>query len=198
MVSKEEVEKLMLSHFSLCPLCGAKEGYKVSGIAKNYVQCKSCGAKWMSYDFIKCEELRNLILWEPSYDLRGESLAKKKIERSVDFWKDSKKVKKEINKEFEEKPKEEQMQEFPQKVEKSIFKMNDEQLHSIIATNLDVAEACSSSSSLTEISRILLSNPADARIMFLLQALVHQNKVIIGQNELLYRLLSKSSKVVNR
>lgn len=62
MVSKEDVEALMLKYFPKCPLCSADKGYEVSGFLKQYVQCRSCGAKWESPDFVKCEELEKLVL----------------------------------------------------------------------------------------------------------------------------------------
>jgi len=86
MDTKEEVEQLMLRYFPSCPLCGANTGYKVSGWAKNYVQCRSCGAKWTSNDFIG-GKLEVLQLWEPSHDGRGASLQRKKY--LVTFWQDS-------------------------------------------------------------------------------------------------------------
>lgn|GEM_PF-7015891 len=207
MVSKDEVEKFMLSYFPSCPLCGKKAGYEVSGIFKNYVQCKSCGAKWLSPNFNTCKELRNLTLWEPAYDGKGSSMTVLKKERSVDFWKDAKKVEKaikgEVEEETEEKTKEEVEEETegktapeleqkpPQKTAKTLSEMNDKELHSIIDVNLNVAEVWSSSSPTLEVVRVALSDPADRAMMSLLRALVHQNKAIIGQNELLYRLLSK-------
>ena len=75
--------------------------------------------------------------------------------------------------------------------QKSLFEMSGKELRTFIDGNIRVADVCSSSSSTLEISRILLSNPADRAMMFLLQALVHQNKAIIAQNELIHRLLSK-------
>jgi hypothetical protein len=100
--TKEEVEKLMLDCFPSCPLCGAKGVYRVEGFfSKSYVRCKSCGAKWFSHNFEDGEELRNLILWEPAYNFRGDSLAKKKQELPVEFWKDPEKVKKELGEENE-------------------------------------------------------------------------------------------------
>lgn len=189
LVSKDEVEKFMLSHFPLCPLCGEKAGYEVSGLSKNYVQCKSCGAKWMSSDFGKCKELRNMILWEPTHDDRGISLHDKW--RSVNFWKDAKQVEKALEEEVKKDTVQEPPQKPPQKTAKTLSEMSDEELHSIIDVNLNVAEVWSSSSPTLEVVRVALSDPADRAMMSLLRALVHQNKVIIGQNELLYRLLSK-------
>lgn len=189
MVSKDEVEKLMLSYFPSCPLCGDKEGYEVSGLFKNYVQCKSCGAKWMSSDFTRGKELRNLTLWEPTYDNRGVSLHAHK--RSVDFWKDAKKVEKALEEEVKEEPKQEPPKKPTQKPVKALSEMNDKELHSIIDVNLNIAEVWSSSSPTLEIIRVALSDPADRAMISLLRALVHQNRAIIGQNEQLYRLLSK-------
>ena len=84
MVSKEQVEEFMVKYFPSCPLCGSNEGWNVSGILKHYVQCKSCGAKWESRNFVTCKELKNMILWEASKDGKGASLLHK--EHPVTFW----------------------------------------------------------------------------------------------------------------
>jgi ribosomal protein S27AE len=86
LVTREEVESLMVKYFPKCPLCNADKGYEISGFLKNYVQCRSCGAKWESPDFVKCRELKELTLWEPSYDGKWSSLKLKTY--SVKFWQD--------------------------------------------------------------------------------------------------------------
>lgn len=106
MVKKEEVEKLMLRHFPLCPLCGADKGYEVSGVFKNWVQCRSCGAKWLvSFPSRKREEIAALQLSKPSPDDRGSSLKKKPY--SVTFWQNSQAIEKLI--ETKEKAKADQL-----------------------------------------------------------------------------------------
>ena len=189
MVSKDEVEKFMLSYFPSCPLCGAEEGYEVSGLLKNYVQCKSCGAKWVSSDFGKCKELRNLTLLKPAYDNKGVALHDHR--RSVDFWKDAKKVEKALKEVVKEEPKQEPPKQPTQTPAKVLSEMKDERLLSFIDANISAAEVCSSSAESQELMRVILSNPADRAMMWSLQALIYQNKAIIGQNERLYRLLSK-------
>ncbi len=92
MVSTEDVETLINYYFPKCPLCGASDGYEISGWAKNYVQCRSCRAKWTSTDFVTCEDLKELMLWEPSSDGKGANLLKKK--RSVKFWQDKEAIEK--------------------------------------------------------------------------------------------------------
>jgi len=87
MVSKEQVEEFMAKYFQSCPICDSNTGWNASGISKNYVQCRSCGAKWMSKDFIKCEELKELTLWAPSEDGRGSNLKFKK--HPIAFWQGS-------------------------------------------------------------------------------------------------------------
>jgi len=84
MVKEEQVVELMVRYFPKCSFCGSDSGYEVSGINKNYVQCKSCLAKWMSNDFIGGKELKKMQLWEPSKDGKGVSLLKK--DYSVSFW----------------------------------------------------------------------------------------------------------------
>lgn len=84
MVSKEQVEEFMAKYFPSCPFCDSDTGWNVSGISKNYVQCRSCGAKWTSKDFIKCKELKELTLWGPSEDGKGSSLKFEK--HPIAFW----------------------------------------------------------------------------------------------------------------
>lgn len=88
----ERAGRLMHRYLPLCPLCGANAGYEVSGVFKSQVQCRSCGAKWQSNDFMEGKELKALQLWEPSRDGRGASLKKKRY--LVTFWQDSNAIEK--------------------------------------------------------------------------------------------------------
>ena len=185
MFSKEDVEKLMLKYFPFCPLCKSEKGYDVSGFHKDFVQCKSCGAQWKSSDFIECLVLRNLILWQPAHDGTGASLAKRKVERSIDFWKDPEKVKKELE-ESKEKPI------APRTLAiGGLFEMEDEEVQSIMKVFLRMSDV-GSYPSLADLVHTL-GNPEQARVIGLLQTIVCQNCVLIGQNELLHRLLSKQN-----
>lgn len=86
MVSKRQVEEFMSSYFPNCPICGSEEGYKVSGVFKDYVKCIACGAKWQSPDFVQCKELKHLMLWEACENGRGLTLLHKTL--PVTFWRD--------------------------------------------------------------------------------------------------------------
>ena len=74
----------MLQHLPQCPICKAESGYEVSGLLKNYVQCKSCKAQWQSNDFVNCKELNVLMLWKLSRDGLGKQFRKK--EHPIRFW----------------------------------------------------------------------------------------------------------------
>ena len=84
MVSKKEVIALMMKYFPKCPICNAEAEYEVSGAFKNYVQCKSCLAKWTSNDFISGKEVKTLQLWE--MDKEGKSEVLLKETKPVSFW----------------------------------------------------------------------------------------------------------------
>jgi hypothetical protein len=83
-VSKEEVIALMMKYFRNCPICRTKADYEVSGVFKNYVQCTSCLAKWMSNDFIGGKEIKTLQLWETDKEGKSEVLLKET--KPVSFW----------------------------------------------------------------------------------------------------------------
>lgn len=169
----------MLQCFPSCPLCGAKKGYEVSGWTKNYVQCRSCGAKWSSTDFIQGVKLTKLRLWEPSYDGKGSPLKRK--EYSVKFWQDSSNLEKTLK----------------VKVMKSdvelIFRpeMTNEQLQLLIGKSLEEITRWDYGSTLYGKLGSLISNTSfgEATIIRLLRSLFEQNKILILQNELIHRAL---------
>lgn len=84
MVTKEQVAEFIQKNFPNCPICRSDAGYEVSGAFKNYVQCKSCLAKWMSNDFQGCKELRKLRLAEAAKNGKGSELLKQ--EHPIGFW----------------------------------------------------------------------------------------------------------------
>jgi len=84
MVKKEEVADFMCRNFPKCPMCNLGAGYEVSGFNKTYVQCKSCGAKWYSSDFISCKELKKLKLVEAAKNGKGSEFFER--EYPTDFW----------------------------------------------------------------------------------------------------------------
>lgn len=51
---------------------------------KTYVQCRSCGAKWQSPNFVECKELKDLILWGPCENGTASTLLRKKF--PITFW----------------------------------------------------------------------------------------------------------------
>lgn len=184
MVSKEQVEELMLKSFPKCPLCGANKGYEVSGISKNFVQCRSCGAKWASRDFIKCKELKELIFWEPSYDGKGASLKFKSF--SVKFWQDKEAVEKAIG--------------AMKTVDSSklIFhpEMSAQELQNSIESCMAEIASWDWGSTLYGKLGPLISDTsfAEATMIRLLRAIFEQNKILIMQNELIHRTLTQRQK----
>jgi len=192
-VGKEEVEALMLRYFPKCPLCGADKGYEVSGFAKQYVQCKSCGAKWESTDFIKCKELEKLTLWEPADDGKGESLKLKKF--PVEFWQDSEAIRNEERKiaEKESAKLETKAEQFREKL---IFhpEMTQKELSTLIERSLEEITHWDYGSTSEGVWGPILGNTssADATTIRLLRAIFEQNKILIIQNELLRRALTET------
>jgi hypothetical protein len=83
---KELKQELMAKDFPKCPICKSTEGYDISGVVKNYVQCKSCKAKWRSTvnrsgrDF----KIATLSLVEADKDGKTVSLIENKF--PIDFW----------------------------------------------------------------------------------------------------------------
>ena len=186
MVSKEEVEELMLKYFPKCPLCGASEGYEVSGVFKNYVQCRACGAKWWSNDFVKCKELKQLKLWEPAYDGTGAALKFKTF--SVKFWQDKEAIEKAIA-DAEAKTK-------AIDSNKLIFRseMSDEEIQDSIRKSMVEIASWDWGSTLYGQLGPLISDTsfAEATIIRLLRAIFEQNKILIMQNELIRRALTQN------
>jgi hypothetical protein len=84
MVSVKEVIALMVKCLPKCPICGAEAQYDVSGVFKNFVQCKSCLAKFDSTDFISGKELKTLQLWEVDKEGKSSYLLRKK--QPISFW----------------------------------------------------------------------------------------------------------------
>jgi len=181
-VTKEDVEQLMLKHLPLCPLCGSKKGYEVSGIAKTYIQCMSCGAKWWSSDFGRCKELKELELTEPSYDGKGAPLKRKK--HSVKFWQDSEAIKKALEIKLTESK------------TKLIFQpqMTNQQLQKLIVKSLEEISNWDYGATIAGKGLSFLidgTSIAEASMVRLLRGIFEQNKIIILQNELIRRKLSK-------
>lgn len=83
MVSKREVAAFFTRLFPACPLCKAEANYEISGIAKNYFKCLSCGAKWVTVHE-DLDALKVMVLWEPAKDGRGKAYARVAI--PVSFW----------------------------------------------------------------------------------------------------------------
>jgi hypothetical protein len=200
MVTKEEVEHLMLKYFPTCPLCGANKGYEVSGLAKTYAQCRSCGAKWMSADFAKCKEIKEMYLSEPTYDGKGASLRMPK-KYPVKFWQDSNAIENAIKAEESALSRKSankiEIEERESKT-KLIFhpEMTDQQLKTLIKESLDEIPKWDYGSTIYGKGLgSLISNTsfAEATTIRLLRAILEQNKILIIQNELLRRALSKTT-----
>lgn len=184
MVSKEEVAGFMRAYFPKCPLCGADKGYEVSGLAKNYVQCRSCGAKWQSTDFIECKELKEMQLWEPPYDGKGTSLKRKKY--SIEFWQDSEAIETTSK-----------MKVMESRAE-LIFhtEMTDIELETAIEKSLKEITRWDYGSTLYGKLGPLIDNMSfgDATIIRLLRAIFEQNKILIIQNELIRRAYARTKR----
>ena len=190
MVSIEEVEALMLKYFPKCPLCGANNGYAISGIAKTFAQCRSCGAKWMSSDFPKCKEIKEMYLSEPTNDGRGISLRMPK-KYPIAFWQDSVSVENALKMEETKKKEAEHEKVSPSEV---IFHptMTNEQLEALIEKSLEEVTHWDYGSTIYGKGiGSLISNTsfAEATMIRLLRAIFEQNKITIIQNELLRRAL---------
>jgi len=67
----------MTRYFPKCPVCGSSDGWNVSGTFKDFVQCKSCEAKWASTNFIICKEPKELQLWGLQKIVGGQHLVQK-------------------------------------------------------------------------------------------------------------------------
>ena len=199
MVSNEMVEAFMLKYFPKCPLCSADKGYEVSGFSKNYVQCRSCGAKWESTDFVRCKELKELQLWEPSHEGKGTSLKFKKY--SVKFWQDSEAIENAMKAEEAKKGVEKEVKATVE-TSKFIFQlgMSDHELEDLIEKSLEEITHWDYGSTLYGKLGSLISDTsfADATIIRLLKAILEQNKILIIQNELLRRVLSNTKTTMEK
>jgi len=190
MGNEKDTEALMLKYFPTCPLCGADKGYDVSGFAKSFVQCRSCKAKWESTDFIKCQELKQLELWDLPYDGKGASLKRKKF--PVEFWQDSNAVKSKIDVEKTEALAKNQSESrvlfTTEASDETLQQQNREDL-----TDLRRYEADKGMGGfLTHLTGTAIENA----MVSLLHAIVIENKVLIRQNELILRSL-KEAKPLN-
>lgn len=185
MVSKEEIQKFIKRTFPECPICGEEAYYKISGFAKNYFQCNSCGAKWISMDLIKNKvediEFNEAKLCECGKNGLGKGLENKN--ETIDFWQN-------LSAEKLEKMDSDQKSDA-----KPIFDSN------MTTTQLEQ----SISESMTEITKWDYGSTLSGKLGFifdksshaeqvtvrLLRAIFEQNKILIIQNELKLRELRK-------
>ena len=182
MVRREQVEELMKDCFPSCPLCSSKGEWDVSGMFKTYVQCISCGAKWMSNDFIKCEELKELMLMEIGGDGSGSSLLRKNY--PVTFWQnlDAKKLTEEdalVGSEQLNLSKETADDFIENSIEKHISKFKDfsKLAHSALPS---LAAVLGGGATTFESQRLMC-----------LLSIMELNEIIVLQNELILRALRK-------
>jgi hypothetical protein len=188
MVTVEEVEAFVQNCFPQCPLCGSTKGYEVSGFAKTYAQCRSCGAKWMSSDFPKCEEITHIYLSEPAHDGKGTPLKTPK-KYPITFWQDAASVQNALKME-ETKKNEEKKAASSDLIFQS--EMTDQQLDDLIKKSLEEITRWDYGSTLQGKglgSLIGNTSVADATMIRELRAIFEQNKIIIIQNELLRRAI---------
>jgi len=178
MVSKEQVEELMIRYFPICPLCGANKGYEVLGVLKDYVQCRSCGAKWWSADFVSGEEIKEMKLWEPAKDGKGKDFLKQK--RPIHFWRS--------------------MQNYhPIEAPKHFLsEMTEQQLQDLVKKGMEEVNTWDTGSTLYGKFGALLDSStfAERTMVRLLKAILEQNKILIIQNELIRRALAQSKAIV--
>ena len=173
MVTEKDVEEFMLSVFPTCPICDAKTGYAVSGISKDYVQCKSCKAKWFSGQLSRRKELKDLMLWEPSKDGKGRTIIKKKKE--VDFWKNFKENENNLG-----------------QIIGASIEANDKTIHSEIIRILKTLKG-DELSTLGRLSILMSGSTAESVMTKQLKAIGDQNKIMIMQNELILRALNRNN-----
>ena len=186
MVTTEEIAELIKECFPNCPICGSDSGYDVSGFAKNYFQCNSCRAKWMSHDLIKAKitdiDLKNMTLWEAPADGKGTSLLRKT--HSLDFWKN-------LSPEALE-PVE------PVEPSKLIFRseMSVQEIQNSVERSMAEIASWDWGSTLYGKLGPLISDTsfAEATMIRLLRAIFEQNKILIMQNELINRSLTQRQK----
>lgn len=190
MVTEEEIAELIKNYFPNCPICGSDSGYNISGFSKNYFQCNSCRAKWMSYDLIQKKvtdiALKKMMLYETPADGRGKSLLRK--EHPVDLWKNLSEKRPELISPPQIEDKEEYVE--------PIFtaKMTDEQLFASILKNMKEVNKWERGSTLSGFTSLFdRSTIAERTTVRLLKVISEQNKIIIKQNELIYRALKKLS-----
>lgn len=183
-VSKEQVEEFMAKYFPSCPLCDSNTGWNVSGIQKNYVQCRSCGARWMSGDFIRCKELKELTLWDPSEDGKGSNLKFKK--HPIAFWQnlDIKKL-------------EAEKAELTAEKGELLFseETTDEELRSAIKKSQLEITKYDKTYGFGKLAVWLRMNSAQTMTIFMTRALLEEIRILILQNELILRELKSLKEV---
>jgi len=174
-MGKLKADELMLKYFPRCPLCQADGSYEVSGMLKDYVQCRSCGAKFESPDFIGGKELKKLTLWEPCADGKGTELKRKKFD--VKFWQDPKNIEAET---------------IPDK-SKLLFseETNEEEIKQKIWEDMNNLAMHESGTAWMQVGTFLTGSATDQMTASGFKALIDQNKIIIRQNELILRTLQK-------
>lgn len=102
----EQARELMTKNFPKCPICKSNKGYEVWGIKTNYIQCKSCKAKWRAtIEFTRGghKGINNLTLWRPDKDGKTVPLIGKKY--PISFWRLLTPEKLRIEKKFQTKKK---------------------------------------------------------------------------------------------
>ncbi len=186
LVTKEELAEFIKHVFPTCPICGEDSSYEISGFAKNYFQCNSCGAKWMSQDLIKNKiediNFKKAELWEPARDGRGKGVNKK--DKSVNFWQN---LSSELLKEIDS----EQINEDVKLIFDS--NMTVSQLEkSIMESMKEITTWDYGATRYGKLGFILdKSSYAEQATVRYLRAIFEQNKILIIQNELLRRLLNE-------
>jgi len=82
--TRKEVADFMYSNFPKCPICKSDADYNVSGLLKDYIQCKRCKTKWL----IGKRTMKEMLVWELPEPYVMKKFPQLRQMHSIDFWKE--------------------------------------------------------------------------------------------------------------